>query len=85
MPARDVVRVSAAIVLCAGHDQFGLAHIDAGNDPTLRPGDVVSTATGMVAFTGRKNETAQFAPAGNYPHFSKEYRSRLSAMENARR
>jgi len=70
---------------CNGHDQFGLAHIDPGDDPTLRPGDVVSTATGMVAFTGRKNETAQFTPAGNYPHFSKEYRSQLSAMENARR
>jgi len=71
----------AAGCTCNGHDQFGLAHIDIGNDPTLRPGDVVSTAKGMAAFTGRQNQTAQFTPAGNYPHFSKEYRSQLSSME----
>jgi len=70
---------------CNGYDQFGLAHIDAGNDPTLRPGDVVATANGMVAFTGRDNQSAKFTPAGNYQHFSKEYRSQLSAMENSAR
>ncbi len=68
---------------CNGHDQFGLAHIDIDNDPTLKPGDVVSTAKGMAAFTGRQNQTAQFTPAGNYPHFSKEYRSQLSSMERS--
>jgi hypothetical protein len=66
---------------CNGHDQFGLAHIDINKDPTLRPGDVVSTGKGMAAFTGRQNQTAQFTPAGNYPRFSKEYRSQLSSME----
>jgi hypothetical protein len=66
---------------CNGHDQFGLARININNDPTLRPGDVVSNGKGMVAFTGRQNQTAQFTPAGNYPHFSRDYRSQLSAME----
>jgi hypothetical protein len=68
---------------CNGHDQFGLAHIGINNDPTLKPGDVVSTGKGMAAFTGRQNQTAQFTPAGSYPHFSKEYRSQLSAMQNS--
>jgi len=70
---------------CNGRDQFGLAPVDINKDPTLRPGDVVATQNGMVAFTGRDNQTAKFTPAGNYQHFSKEYRSQLSAMENSAR
>jgi hypothetical protein len=68
---------------CNGHDQFGLAHININNDPTLRPGDVVSAGKTMVAFTGRQNQTAQFTPAGNYSRFSSDYRGQLSAMENS--
>ncbi len=68
---------------CNGHDQFGLAHIDINKDPTLRPGDVVSTGKGMAAFIGRQNQTAQFTPAGSYPRFSKEYRSQLSSMDSS--
>ncbi len=68
---------------CNGRDQFGLAPVDINKDPTLRPGDVVATQNGMVAFTGRENQTAKFTPAGNYQHFSKEYRGQLSAMENS--
>jgi Protein of unknown function (DUF2865) len=68
---------------CNGHDQFGLAHIDINNDPTLKPGDAVATAKGMAAFTGRQNQSAQFTPAGNYSHFSQDYRSQLSAMETS--
>jgi hypothetical protein len=63
---------------CNGHDAFGLAHIDARKDPTLRPGDVVATKSGMVAFTGRKNEEANFTPAGDYRHFPKHYREQIS-------
>ena len=70
---------------CNGRDQFGLAHIDIDNDPTLRPGDVVSAGKNMVAFTGRQNQTAQFTPAGSYPRFSKDYRGQLSAMQNSTR
>jgi hypothetical protein len=68
---------------CNGRDQFGLAHIDINNDPTLRPGDVVSAGKNMVAFTGRQNQTAQFTPAGNYSRFSRDHRGQLSAMENS--
>lgn len=66
---------------CNGHDQFGLAHIDINNDPTLRPGDVVSTGKAMVAFSGRKNQTAQFTPARNSRNSAKDYRSRFSGAE----
>ena len=66
---------------CNGRDQFGLAHIDAATDPTLRPGDVVATKDGMVAFTGRANKTANFTPVESYSHFSKSYRDQLAAMQ----
>jgi hypothetical protein len=66
---------------CNGRDPFGLAHIDAATDPTLRPGDVVTTRNGMIAFAGRKNGTAEFTPAASYPHFSKGYRDKLAAMQ----
>lgn len=68
---------------CNGRDQFGLAHVDAATDPTLRPGDVVATQAGMVVFTGRKNGSAEFTAAASYPHFSKTQRDQLAAMRIA--
>jgi Protein of unknown function (DUF2865) len=65
---------------CNGRDAFGLAHVDVNSDPTLRPGDVVATRKGMMAFTGSKDRTAQFTPADSYPRFSKRYRQDLAAM-----
>ena len=47
---------------CNGRDAFGLAPMDAKTDPTLRPGDIVATKSGLVAMTGSKNKTAQFSP-----------------------
>lgn len=34
---------------CNGKDQFGLAHVDVSNDPTLRKGDIVASANGLMA------------------------------------
>jgi hypothetical protein len=65
---------------CNGRDAFGLAHIEAAGDPTLRPGDVVATKDGLVAFTGRADKTANFTPIESYPHFSKSDREQLSAL-----
>jgi len=45
---------------CNGKDAFGLAHFDATNDPTLRPGDIVVTKDGYQTFTGRRGQTAAF-------------------------
>jgi hypothetical protein len=65
---------------CNGRDAFGLAHIDVANDPTLKPGDVVATKQGLVAFTGRTDRTANFTPVASYARFSKSYREQLSAL-----
>ena len=66
---------------CNGHDAFGLAHIDAAHDPTLKPGDVVATKNGMQAFTGREGKEARFTPAQTYARFSRQYRAQLSSMD----
>jgi hypothetical protein len=34
---------------CNGKDQFGLAHVDVDHDPTLRKGDIVANANGLMA------------------------------------
>jgi hypothetical protein len=65
---------------CNGRDQFGLAQIEPTSDPTLQPGDVVVTQAGLMAFTGRKNGSAEFTPAATYSHFSGSYRDQLATM-----
>jgi hypothetical protein len=47
---------------CNGKDAFGLATFDVKNDPTLRPGDIVSTKDGLLDYTGRSGQAAGFAP-----------------------
>ena len=48
---------------CNGKDAFGLAPFDAKNDPTLRPGDIVSTKDGFVAYAGKRGgQVAEFTP-----------------------
>ena len=66
---------------CNGHDQFGLARMDIKNDPTLRPGDVVATKSGLVAYTGTKNNVADFTPAANYRGIPKSARDKLSEVK----
>ena len=47
---------------CNGRDAFGLAPLDVGSDPTLRPGDIVATKGGFASFTGRSGTSATFTP-----------------------
>jgi hypothetical protein len=47
---------------CNGRDAFGLAHLDVRSDPTLRPGDIVSTKDGLASYTGRSATGATFTP-----------------------
>ena len=68
---------------CNGRDAFGLAPIAPLSDPTLKPGDVVATDQGLVAFTGGKRANADFTPVRDYSRFSKSYRDKLSAMRIA--
>jgi hypothetical protein len=67
---------------CNGHDAFGLAHVDVNSDPTLKPGDVVVTKSGLMAFTGtRTNKVADFTPVSTYGGFAKSYRDKLSELK----
>jgi Protein of unknown function (DUF2865) len=47
---------------CNGRDAMGLTSFDVKRDPTLRPGDIVSTNEGLLAFTGRSSQGAAFTP-----------------------
>lgn len=47
---------------CNGKSAFGLASFDVKRDPTLRPGDIVSTKEGLLAYTGRSQQGAAFTP-----------------------
>jgi hypothetical protein len=46
---------------CNGKDPYGLASADAKGDPTLRPGDIVATDHGFVAYNGGRRN-AEFTP-----------------------
>jgi hypothetical protein len=50
---------------CNGKDGLGLATVKIDNDRTLRKGDIVAGAEGLVIATGRtdKHNTASFTPA----------------------
>jgi hypothetical protein len=47
---------------CNGKDAFGLAKFDLTSDPTLRPGDIVATKSGFVAYAGKRGQTDAFTP-----------------------
>jgi hypothetical protein len=48
---------------CNGKDAFGLAPFDLSSDPTLRPGDLVSTkGGGLAAYAGRNGTVDSFTP-----------------------
>jgi hypothetical protein len=71
---------------CNGRDPAGLAPVDLTLDSSLRAGDVIATATGLVAYTGVKlgvNQTADFTPVASYPGLTAEVRARLGEMKVA--
>jgi hypothetical protein len=47
---------------CNGKDAFGLAPFDLSSDPTLRPGDMISTKTGIMAYGGKNGSVDAFTP-----------------------
>jgi uncharacterized protein DUF2865 len=71
---------------CNGRDPAGLAPVDLTLDTSLRPGDVIATANGLVAYSGVKvgiNQTAEFTPVASYPGLTAEVRARLGEMKVA--
>jgi hypothetical protein len=47
---------------CNGRDAFGLAPFDMARDATLRPGDIVATKDGYVAYGGLRGQSTGFTP-----------------------
>ena len=47
---------------CNGKDAFGLEPFDLSSDPTPRPGDIVSTKNGLLAYTGKTARGDSFVP-----------------------
>ena len=71
---------------CNGRDPAGLAPIDLALDNSLRPGDVVATTDGLVAYSGPRGgsgPTADFTPVSNYPGLTPEVRARLNEIRVA--
>jgi hypothetical protein len=64
---------------CNGRDAYGLVTPSVTEDPTLRPGDIVATNDGFVAYTGAGNRrAAEFTPLQSYPGLPPELRQRLT-------
>jgi len=71
---------------CNGRDPAGLAPVDLSLDTSLRPGDVVATTNGLVAYSGGKTasgQTSDFTPVANYPGLTGDVRARLGEMKVA--
>ncbi|QUS38207.1 DUF2865 domain-containing protein [Tardiphaga alba] len=71
---------------CNGRDPAGLAPVDLTLDTSLRPGDVVATTNGLVAFNGMRTgntQAAEFTPVASYPGLTSDVRARLGEMKVA--
>ena len=71
---------------CNGRDPAGLAPVDLSLDTSLRPGDVVATTEGLVAYLGPRGgsgQPADFKPVASYLGLNPDTRARLSEMKVA--
>lgn len=69
---------------CNGREPAGLAPVDISFDSTLRPGDVVATTSGFVAFSGaRTAEPGEFTPVASYQGLTPSTRAQLGSVKVA--
>jgi hypothetical protein len=71
---------------CNGREPVGLAPVDLALDNSLKAGDVIATADGLVAYTGIRlgnDQTADFTPVASYPGLTAQVRARLGEMKVA--
>jgi Protein of unknown function (DUF2865) len=71
---------------CNGRAPAGLAPVDLTLDTSLRPGDVIATTNGLVAYSGVRasaSQTAEFTPVASYPGLTANVRARLGEMKVA--
>jgi hypothetical protein len=62
---------------CNGRDAFGLVNTPVADDPTLRPGDIVATNAGLMAYSGGPNGST-FTPISTYAGLSADLRRQLT-------
>ena len=62
---------------CNGKDAFGLVNTPVEEDPTLRPGDIVATKIGLMAYNGGARRQS-FTPIGSYSGLSADMRRKLT-------
>jgi Protein of unknown function (DUF2865) len=64
---------------CNGKDALGVVNASLEEDATLRPGDIVATDTGLMAYNGgAKRLSSNFTPIETYAGVSAELRRRLT-------
>jgi hypothetical protein len=63
---------------CNGKDAFGLVNTPVDDDATLRPGDIVATNNGLMAYNGGRKQNASFTPIESYSGVSAELRRKLT-------
>jgi hypothetical protein len=69
---------------CNGRDAFGLVNTPVAEDTTLRPGDIVATNRGLMAYNGSSDPRApNFTPINSYAGLSAELRQRLTETKIA--
>jgi len=73
---------------CNGRSPAGLAPVDLTLDNSLRPGDVVATTNGLVAYSGgraraNRGQGPDFTPVAAYPGLTGEVRAKLGEMKVA--
>ena len=68
---------------CNGKDAFGLVTPSVENDPTLRPGDIVATNSGLMAYNGGAKRQASFTPVASYSGISSDLRRKLTETKIA--
>jgi hypothetical protein len=71
---------------CNGRGPAGLAPVDLTLDTSLRPGDVIATTNGLVAYSGTRggaSQSAEFTPVASYPGLTADVRARLGEMKVA--
>jgi Protein of unknown function (DUF2865) len=62
---------------CNGRDAFGLVNPAIADDPTLRPGDIVATNTGLMAYSAGPNGST-FIPISTYAGLAADLRRQLT-------
>ncbi|PWT91780.1 MAG: hypothetical protein C5B56_03320 [Proteobacteria bacterium] len=69
---------------CNGKDAYGLVTTTVNDDPTLRPGDIVATEQGFVAYNGGSGSQrlgGEFTPIESYGGLSADVRQKLASAK----